>query len=81
MSASKNEVESKSPVKPSVSGSKIEETKASRQRRPREENDKKPKYSNKAPKVDGPRRNNVIIVRQNTRFKTLVILAKNLLKS
>ena len=28
-----------------------------------------------------PRRNNVLIVRQNTRFKTLVILAKNLLKS
>ena len=28
-----------------------------------------------------PRRNNVLIVRQNTRFKTLVILAKNLLKT
>ena len=33
-----------------------------------------------AHKFDEPRRNNVIIVRENTRFKTLVILAKNLLR-
>ena len=32
------------------------------------------------PKNNEPRRNNVLIVRENTRFKTLVILAKNLLR-
>ena len=32
-------------------------------------------------KQKGPRKNNVIIVRSGTSFKTLIILAKNLLKN
>ena len=38
------------------------------------------KKISKVHKKAEPRRNNVVIVRENTRFKTLVILAKNLLR-
>ena len=39
-----------------------------------------PKKTSKVHKKAEPRKNNVVIVRENTRFKTLVILAKNLLR-
>ena len=39
-----------------------------------------PKKISKVHKKAEPRRNNVVIVRENTRFKTLVIMAKNLLR-
>ena len=43
--------------------------------------EKKTRVASSKKSESAPRRNNVLIVRQNTRFKTLVILTKNLLKT
>ena len=77
MSSNQIEVSKKSPVKAPASSSfasKVEESKDVA-KHPKKETHKKPSF---APKE---RRNNVIIVRENNRFKTLVILSKNMLKS
>ena len=77
MSSVKTEVTKPSdPVTSSAFSKKVEESKDVSKRQ-----EKKSTKAAKDFKEPKERRNNVIIVRQNIRFKTLVILAKNMLKS